>query len=219
VIRYLSVEEKFKLLETMRSVLSKEESRRFKTFLRDYVAILLGTECGLRSGESLKLRISDVWFEGKPKEWLEIPAGFNKNCVAGIIPLSDKLAAALREYVPLRSTWLKEGAADGPLLVSRPGVRGAGHSLSRVTLHAVVHFWAKKAGIEPFKYHSLRHTFGTTMMRGDKANLATVQSLMRHRSIGSTGIYLHPGRSEFKDLVGGTLNKEDGGTVARTVSP
>jgi site-specific recombinase XerD len=96
------------------------------------VAILLGLEAGLRTFEVTHLRISDVWFNGDVKPWLHIPENFNKKCKEGMIPLTRNLVEALRLYVPIRLSWLKEGELDGWLIFNSPGKRKSDQALTKV---------------------------------------------------------------------------------------
>ena len=47
------------------------------------------------------------------------------------------------------------------------------------------------AGLRPLRFHDLRHTFGTTMIR--KADIVRVQEWMGHADIETTRKYLHFG--------------------------
>ena len=61
--------------------------------------------------------------------------------------------------------------------------------LSPRSLYGVVHNLARKAGLEGFHPHSLRHAFATRLMeRG--ANIRNVQKLLGHESIETTAQYL-----------------------------
>ena len=53
--------------------------------------------------------------------------------------------------------------------------------------------WAglmKRAGIENFRFHDLRHTFGTRLVKVSP-ELKTVMELMGHRRIETTMLYVH----------------------------
>jgi integrase len=52
-------------------------------------------------------------------------------------------------------------------------------------------FGPRKAGIEDFRLHDLRHTAATRLLKGGKANMKVVQRLMRHEDIATTAKYAH----------------------------
>jgi site-specific recombinase XerD len=104
-------------------------------------------------------------------------------------------------------SWLPEGVQDGPLIVSRPGTKGRGNGLSKVQLWKMVHLWAKRCGIRDFRFHDLRHTFATFAMVADNSNLRVVQDLLRHRSVTSTQIYLHPTHAQLQHVIENAFNE------------
>ena len=203
----LTYEKRTQLLTTIRAALVDSSHKLHRTWLRDYVAILLGLEAGLRTGEVAKLRISDVWFNGDVKGWLHIPENFNKHCKEGMIPLSKALMEALRLYVPIRLTWLKDGEQDGWLLSNSPGKRKKDQPIGASAFFYIVDFWAKKAGIEHFRFHDLRHTFATFAMAADNSNLRVVQDLLRHRQISSTQVYTHPTHVQLANVIEKAFNQ------------
>ena len=197
----LDDEERGKLLATIRQAIATKESKKYITWLRDYVAILLGLEAGLRSTEAAKLLISHVWFKDDVKGSMLIEEGFNKHCKEGIMPISPNLRNALRAYVPIRVLWLPQGTEDGWLLSNKPGKRTVSTPLTAVALHYIVRYWAGRAGIRNFRFHDLRHTFGTLSMAADNSNLKMVQDLMRHKSIHTTEVYLHPSTAQLTTVI------------------
>jgi hypothetical protein len=46
------------------------------------------------------------------------------------------------------------------------------------------------AGVRPFGWHDLRHTYGS-LMAANGVDLATIQAVMRHSALAATGRYLH----------------------------
>ena len=206
--RGLEPEERLKLVSTIREALTNRGERRYFTWLRDYVAILLGLEAGLRSHEAAMLLISHVWFRDDVKGSILIEENFNKRCKEGIIPLSSNLIRALREYVPVRILWLKPGKEDGWLLSNRPNKRHVETPLTGAAFHYIARYWAARAKIEDFRFHDLRHSFGSTTMAADNSNLKMVQDLMRHRSIQSTEVYLHPTTAQLAAVINKAFPEE-----------
>jgi site-specific recombinase XerD len=61
--------------------------------------------------------------------------------------------------------------------------------------------WLKKAKIEAdFSPHSLRHTFGTNILRATK-NIRVAQQLLRHANVTTTQIYTHVDDGETRSAV------------------
>lgn len=202
----LTLEHRAKLLSTIRADLVDPNHKLHRTWLRDYVGILLGLEAGLRTGEVVKLRISDVWFNNDVRGWLHIPENFNKKCKEGMIPFSKALLEALRLYVPIRLTWLKGGETDGWLLSNSPGKRRKDAPLRKEAMFYIVDLWARRSGIPHFRFHDLRHTFATLAMAADNSNLRMVQDLLRHRQITSTQVYTHPTHAQLAMVIEKAFN-------------
>ena len=207
--RGLEVAEQQKLLQEIRSAISTKNTKQFYTWLRDYVAILLGLEAGLRSSEAAKLLISHVWAAGDIKGTLVIEENFNKRCKERRFQLSKNLVNALRAYVPVRLLWLPQGVEDGWLLSNKPGKRNIDKPLSSAAIHYIVRYWADRAKIEHFRFHDLRHSFGTANMAADNSNLKCVQDLLGHRSIQSTQIYLHPTTEQLNRVLNTAFPGDD----------
>ena len=61
--------------------------------------------------------------------------------------------------------------------------------------------WLKKAKIDAkLSPHSLRHTFGTNIMRASR-NIRTTQRLLRHANVTTTQIYTHVDDDETRSAV------------------
>ena len=197
MVQTLTKEEEAVLVSTVIDELKLSSGQhRFKV-LRDLVLILLGLRCGLRVGESQKLRVSDVWMNDGPVFQIHIPANFNKGNKEGWIVVNDDLREALKLYVPLRKEVAREDEPDPILLVPRPGLTRRTDKLSRPDVCVVLAHWGGKAKIRHFKYHTLRHTFATRVLMQGGGNLRTVQMLLRHRHLSSTAIYTHPNQDEL----------------------
>ncbi|MDD5305636.1 MAG: tyrosine-type recombinase/integrase, partial [Elusimicrobia bacterium] len=55
-----------------------------------------------------------------------------------------------------------------------------------------LHALCETAGLPPFGWHTLRHTYATVMLERGGAELHEVQAALGHTSLDSTGIYLRP---------------------------
>jgi integrase/recombinase XerC len=155
--------------------------------MRDLMMLTLAYYTGLRVSELVQVDIEDV--EGK--KILEV---IGKGTKLATIPLNEKTRLALRKYLP----WRKSLPATDrkALFLNRFG--------TRITTRAVeqnLKKWLKKAKItSDFSPHSLRHTFGTNILRATK-NIRIAQRLLRHANVTTTQIYTHVDDGETRSAV------------------
>lgn len=159
-------------------ILNRSELRElFKapTLLKHRILLTLIYSAGLRGGEAINLKISDIDFERKT-----IHIRQSKYKKDRIVPLSGLMARGLRKYLSVEHpvAWLFNGKEpDG-----RYSVRG----LSWVMREAL-----KKSSIQKeVNLHSLRHSYATHLIE-DGLNIVTVKELLGHAKIETTMIYLH----------------------------
>jgi integrase/recombinase XerD len=147
------------------------------TGLRDKAIILLLAQLGLRSGDVVKLRLTDV-------DWTN---GTMKVCGKGrrhdLLPLTQEVGTAALRY--LQKTRPASRAPEMFLTVLPPFRR-----LSYQRVGGIVREALERAGVSsPFRgAHVLRHSAATTMLR-QGASLATIGSVLRHRSPQTTARY------------------------------
>src|SRR4051794_20638671 len=101
---------------------------------------------------------------------------FGKGDKLAPIPMS----AAVRELL-----WSLQGAHK-----TRVFVRPSGDPISISGLDTAFGRAMTKAGIEDFRFHDLRHTTATRLLR-QEGNLRMVQKLLRHSDIATTARYAH----------------------------
>ena len=94
-----------KKIETIKKLLRQQN-------LRDYCLFVVGINSGLRISDLLKLRVSDVYENGKPKDRILIRE--KKTNKFKNFPLSDNAKSALKEYLKTRDYKDHE-----PLFISR----------------------------------------------------------------------------------------------------
>lgn len=133
--------------------------------LEFYDFCLLSAYTGLRSGEILRLKWSDI---DSPKGFIMVSAE-QKNKTESRIPINSHSRAVLdrcRERFGTKVfrfntlTWVSQKFRK----------------------------YLVKAGLPKFRFHDLRHTFASHLaMSGE--DIKTIQELMRHRSIVSTLVY------------------------------
>jgi integrase len=147
---------------------------------RTYLIVLLGGDAGLRSGEMMALEWQDVDLHKRQlcvqrSDWkghVTIPKGGRLRYV----PLTIRLAAALREHRHLRS--------------ERVLCQSDGSPMSADVVKHHVERAARRAQIAHNGVHRLRHTFCSHLaMRGAPAR--AIQELAGHKDLATTQRYLH----------------------------
>lgn len=149
--------------------------------IRDRGVLLLLTRLGLRAGDVAGLRLRDVCFEAAT---IKVSGKGSREVQ---LPLPQEVGEALLEYLrhgrpPIESDYffLCAVAPFRPFGGHRPGV--AVQHIARTAL--------RRAGIQRPKRgaHVFRHTAACQMLRAD-VRLDSIAAVLRHRSIGTTGIY------------------------------
>lgn len=159
--RILTEEEEAKLLETVRT--SPKEKH-----LEPIIITALNT--GMRKGEILNLKLSNVDFKKK----VIIVEG-TKNGEILKVPMNHRLTVTLESSKKVTKSEYVFSDNGKPYGDIKTG------------------WWTalKKAGIENFRFHDCRHTFGTRLgMAG--IDIRTIQELMGHKDIKMTMRYSHP---------------------------
>jgi integrase len=155
-----------------------DDLKTYTPHLRPIVETALLT--GMRRNELLSLK------------WEQIRNGFiylteTKSGKARQIPINDRLAEVFREV--RRGNQLKSPY----VFCGQDGKRF--FEVKRSFASA-----CRKAGIEAFRFHDLRHSFASQLvMRG--ASLKAVQELLGHASMAMTMRYSHLSQEHLKDSV------------------
>jgi site-specific recombinase XerD len=147
--------------------------------MRDRAILLLLARLGLRAGDIVQLRLSDVDWKGA---WIRV---CGKGRRQTRLPLTQEVGQALGAYV---TKGRPKTATDAVFVRSRAPFR-AFRSHCAVSVLVDRAFW--RAGVKrPSRgaAHLLRHSVATSMLRHG-ASLHDVAALLRHRSIATTQIY------------------------------
>ena len=168
--------------------------------MRNMVAVLLMLDAGLRVGEVVKMRYTDMYFNEQPVRNVTIRSAVAKGGEERTVPVSERLSNALIYYRPdpeLIAQWpntqkIISRSKEGPGITTR--------AVEKMTKWAGI-----RAFGEPVNPHMLRHTFATKLMK--ITDMRTVQALLGHKNLNSTQVYTHPS-SDDMSLAIEKLNKQ-----------
>lgn len=168
------------------NVFSKEEIRLIlssPTNLKHRAMLSLIYSCGLRRGELLNLKLTDI--DSKRNLIIVRQAKGKKD---RIVPLSEKVTVILREYYLAfkPKTWLFEGQTND---------KYSEESLAKVFKNALY-----KANIQkPATLHWLRHSYATHLLENG-TDLRYIQEILGHRSSKTTEIYTHVSTKSIQNV-------------------
>ena len=143
----------------------------------------------MRASELAGLKISD----------LNLNIGYLRCLGKGnrerIIPLGQKAAAAVVEYLTALRPKLEKPFSDEKLLLSRTG-----RPMGRIEIWRLVKKYAIRAGMpKNLTVHTLRHCFATHLLAGG-ADLRSIQEMLGHVDIGTTQIYTHVDQERLRNI-------------------
>ncbi len=151
---------------------------------QDAAIYLAAALTGIRRGELLALRWRDIDFAGQA---IRVRANLSQGEV--VTPKSGKVrtipmvpvAAHVLAQLGQRERFTED---DDPVFCSGNGGHLDPSALRRRYVAA-----AKRAGLRPLPFHSLRHHFGSTAI--DVASVVQVKEWMGHSEVATTMRYLH----------------------------
>jgi site-specific recombinase XerD len=173
---------------------------------RDTLILCLLMETGARVGELCAIDISDIReAEGSP--WLTIRNG--KGGKQRILPLTRSTWAAIQEYVEVRPTpYVKDESAKQEDSAKALFLTHRGR---RITPRDVQNICARVSARLPhtmrrdFTPHALRHTMATVALSEGTADIASIQRILGHASLATTGKYIDEVRKSLVKAVEGNL--------------
>lgn len=157
------------------------------------IVLLLGT--GIRLSELVGLTLDRVNLERSGKS-ITVKGKGNKE---RIIPLTSEVVNVLEQYLKSRPD-----VPSNHLFISR-----LGDKLHARSVYGLVKKYLKATGIKKNKVavHSLRHTFGTSLMNNG-VNIVVIQELLGHKKLETTRRYLHINNVDLRNAVDSlVLNK------------
>ena len=154
---------------------------------RDIALVEVLVNTGLRAGELAKLTLDDLELSER-KGKLTVRSG--KGAKYREVPLNADARRALRDYLDVRP----QGEEKALFLGQR------GNGLTPSAIWRVVKQYGQRAGLE-ISPHTLRHTFGTRLVRRKGIDLVTVAAMMGHESLDTTAIYTQPSEEDMAEAV------------------
>ena len=140
---------------------------------KDKAAVMLMLFNGFRVSDVCNLLVQDVDFDG-----MQLRCRNGKGGTDDYLPMGSTVAESMRDYLD----W--SGITSGFAFVGPSG---------KMRIQSIWKIWRRVAGpnLTGLSPHSLRHSYATMLLRGaSRADVRTVQRLMRHRSIATTQLYL-----------------------------
>ena len=169
---------RIKLPELLPRAMEAEDVKRLLGVLhkvRDGAMILVLLRTGMRIGELLRTRVSDVHLDERK---IQLVVG-EKNRTGRVVYLSADACQALK-------LWMKRRDSDKPLLFYGRGQGPLTYTAARVMFLR----YLKKAGIaeKGYSLHALRHTCATELLNAGM-RLECLQQLLGHSNVEQTRRY------------------------------
>lgn len=154
-------------------------------------AVLLSVNTGLRRGELLALRWTDVNFREK---LLTVDGGSAKSGDTRHVPMNSEALEVLEK-------WKQQAQIGDSVFPIRTSFKTAWRSLLR------------RASITRFRWHDLRHHFASRLAQAG-VPLNTIRELLGHGSLAMTLRYAHLAPSQGRDAVAMLSAKRPGAATA-----
>ncbi len=176
--------------ETVPTFFSKDDFQKLLVvvgnhWMRDF--FIFAAMTGLRRGEILNLKWTDVNLDGKIAQIQSSPTFKVKTGKRRTIPLGDAAVKLLQD---------RARVSKSEFIFDHNGTAIRGDFLTKKLKSFI-----RKAGLnQRLHFHSLRHTFATWLVQGT-VSIYEVQKLLGHADISTTMIYSHLVSSELHDAV------------------
>lgn len=154
--------------------------------LRDRAILMVLYETGVRQAELLGLNVEDVDLIANQ---LKVTGKRNKQ---RIIPFGQELNEALSHYLNVRNEKVNVNCSQAFFLTKK------GDRITKSKVYSIVkENLSIISSLERKSPHVLRHSFATAMLNHE-AGLESVQKLLGHESLETTGIYTHTTFEQLK---------------------
>lgn len=183
--------------ERSRELSTDEEARLFAKLPHDLAQVVrFAIMSGLRRSALIRLRWNDVDLHARRLTYT------NKGGASEMLPLTDAMVAHIANQPkvgPFVFTYECERTAP-----KRPGrtarIKGNRYPFSKQGWARKWRRALKEAGVEDYRFHDNRHTFGSRVTRAS-GNLKVTQKLMAHTNIATTTRYVHALEDDMRDAL------------------
>ncbi|OGO76543.1 MAG: hypothetical protein A2Y23_06405 [Clostridiales bacterium GWB2_37_7] len=176
--------------ERILSFYSIEEIRRIISAInrstpygkRNLLVVLLAAELGIRSGDIIRLRMSDIHWERDTIEFIQ-----HKTKIFNQLPLLENIKYALIDY-------LKNERPQNDSEYIVVGIKNGGKPITNTCIHQIVSKYFNKAGIDTTERkhgpHAMRHSLASNMLHNNTP-MHVIKDVLGHTNINTTRIYLN----------------------------
>ena len=155
--------------------------------IKQKAMVALMYSSGLRIGEVCHLRYEDI-----SRSTMKVHIRHSKNRQERFAPLSEYALDILTKY------WFECGRPTGWLF---PQQRNPDKPIDTFFLSRHIHEHEKRLGWpRRITCHSFRHALGTHLYENG-VDLLTIKSILGHKALSSTTIYVHLAKTAFSDVV------------------
>ena len=179
---YLSQEELLKIRDA-----ALRQRTAYGAF-RDYAILSVLIFTGIRRGELLNLRLGDVDFAEKT---LRVTKG--KGNKTRIVPLVEEAVAATQDWLVFRRS-----KGHDYLFTTARGNRIYPSRLQAIWKKVLARSGVTRPGVT---LHTLRHSMATLLLQSGQADLVSIQHILGHSRLDTTGIYLHVVPAQLRQAV------------------
>ncbi len=184
-------------METVEPIRNKSDIKTIKINLRgkknprDYLLFVMGINCGLRASDLLRLKVRDLFRNGRPVEYFYIR--MKKTNKELKIDINDSMKEALNYYyenadiISNNEYLFKSERSD--------------KSIERTRMHQLINHWVQDIELDiRAGCHTLRKTFGyQARMQGKSIDI--IQEALGHRTQEVTKRYIGITNDEVKSLI------------------
>jgi len=149
---------------------------------RDYAILLLAAKYGIRTGDIVNLKLSDINWDTMALQFCQ-----KKTSVPNTLPILDDIGWAMADWITnARPEQASTNHVFTRLTAPYCGLQSINNILKRhMAIAGIRNIGCGKSGP-----HSLRHALASNMLAG-QVPLAVISSVLGHSSAASTAVYLH----------------------------
>jgi len=176
-------------IKSLEEVSLRRLLREAKTECRDYAILEVLAGTGIRVGELLQLKITDIAMHPRSGK---LTVRYGKGGGYREIPLTRDVRQALQDY--LETVHPDANDPSQWLWMGRDGAINHRSSITRM-----IDKYAIRAGIDRVTPHMLRHTFATRYLKANPDDLRGLARLLGHSNLNTVMIYTEPTMNDLEE--------------------